>query len=132
MTISLSPHVRMFVCSSICSSICSSHFFNLKAFKVNFDVLIFQEFHKFFTIFFYQCYTAQGTTALGDNCTSQPFQVRFKWDKNQSWDSQLVKLVTKLVLIWVITAQVTIVPGDNCPRRQLHITQLFQIGFQWD
>ena len=28
--------------------------------------------------------TAQGTTAPGDNCTSQQFQVRFKWDKKQN------------------------------------------------
>ena len=32
------------------------------------------------------------TTVPGDNCSSQPFQDRFKWDKKQDWSSQLVKL----------------------------------------
>ena len=35
---------------------------------------------------------AQGTTAPGDNYTSQQFQVRFQWDKKQNWSSQLVQL----------------------------------------
>ena len=33
---------------------------------------------------------APWTTALGDNCTSKPFQVRFKSDKKQNWSSKLI------------------------------------------
>ena len=32
------------------------------------------------------------THALIDNCISQPFQIRFKWDKKQTWSSRIVKL----------------------------------------
>ena len=76
-----------------------SHLFNLEAFEANSDVLMFLVFHKCFISLlpvFHQYFTsvtpAQGTTVPGDNCTSQPFQVGFQWDKKRSWSIQFVEL----------------------------------------